>query len=140
MSAVTRTDVDVLYPRELFSPSSGAGTLSRLTAALSLSSSQTSSKSTSLFDILASMQEDPALAAGVAQDMQTDVRTAARPLIQTVERAGERIRKHAEEWLVDGSDAEELAKKVEELSWIAVILYGVTGLQPGKQFKADFFT
>ena len=140
MSAVTHTDVDVLYPRELFASSNTTGTLSRLTAALSLSSSQADSKGATVFDILARMQEDPALARGVAQDMQTDVRNGAQPLMQTIERAGETIRKYAEEWFVDGSNAKELKEKVEELSWTAVILYGITDLQPGKQFKADFFT
>ena len=86
------------------------------------------------------MQRDPALAPGVACDDPKGARSGMSPFMQTIDRTSHLLRKYSEEWIVDENDANELAKKVEELSWAAVLLYGVTGLQPGKDFKADFFT
>lgn len=137
MACVTHTDFESLYPRELFT-SPSVGTLSRLTASLSLSSTQPS-KGTHAFAILARMQKDSALAPGVACDAPKE-RGGERPLTQTLQRTSEILRKYSEEWVVDPTDANDLKQKIEELSWAAVILYGVTGLQPGKEFKADFFT
>ena len=136
MACVTATDVDALYPREFFAPSS-VGTISRLTTALSLSS-QPGNKGAHAFSILDRIQKDPELAPGVACD-SADETSAMQSFMQTMDRAGHNLRKYSEEWVVDASDPKELQMKIDELTWAAVILYGVVGVQPGKKFIADFF-
>ena len=38
----------------------------------------------------------------------------------------------------DGESEEDIKVKLEELSWIATIVYGVGGLQAEQEFKANF--
>ncbi|KAG5641587.1 hypothetical protein DXG03_004688 [Asterophora parasitica] len=46
---------------------------------------------------------------------------------------------HMKDWHVDGSDARDVERKIEELSWTNALLYGVGGWVKDKHFNADFF-
>ncbi|EMD35908.1 hypothetical protein CERSUDRAFT_52660 [Gelatoporia subvermispora B] len=65
-------------------------------------------------------------------------------LTRTERVVGDLIVKYVEQWTVDGGDARDVARKIEELSWVNVLFYGVGGWggratsETGK-FKADFF-
>lgn len=136
MACITPTDTDALIPQELFTPQ-GDSALSALTSTPSRQSPAAKSKGTHSFTLVARMLEDPALAPGVA------CAGAARgegPYFETLENTGALIQKYGAEWCVDGTDAESVREKVEELSWLITLLYGVGGLQPDKAFHADFYT
>jgi hypothetical protein len=57
------------------------------------------------------------------------------------------IRKYAMEWTINLSRPDEIDRKVEELSWMVVVIYGIAGwtwaqqVKQGKKgpFNADFF-
>ena len=85
------------------------------------------------------MAEDASLAPG--KDVQLPPPGEIRfPWAWTMKTYSAAILKAVNQWEVDVSSAENVKDKVEELSWFATVLYGITGLQPGKPFKADFFT
>jgi hypothetical protein len=52
---------------------------------------------------------------------------------------GEALKKHASEWTVDTSDPREVERKIEELVWATVVIYGIPGWTEGATFNADFF-
>ncbi|KAH7103881.1 hypothetical protein BKA62DRAFT_670055 [Auriculariales sp. MPI-PUGE-AT-0066] len=52
---------------------------------------------------------------------------------------GERIYSYAKKWACDISTEASLAARVEELSWLAVLTYGVGGWSKTRPFSADFF-
>ena len=49
------------------------------------------------------------------------------------------ISQYASEWTIDAQNKEEVEAKIEEMYVFASLLYGVAGLQSGRDFKADFF-
>jgi hypothetical protein len=52
---------------------------------------------------------------------------------------GQKIQSYAAEWLVDGANPQEIAKKVQELSFLNVMIYVVGGWRDGEGFhRADF--
>ena len=51
---------------------------------------------------------------------------------------GQKIQSYAAEWLVDGANPQEIAKKVQELTFLNVMLYVVGGWRDGKFHNADF--
>lgn len=52
---------------------------------------------------------------------------------------GPKIQLYAAEWLVDGSSAQELMKKVQELCFLNVMIYAIGGWKVGEGFhKAEF--
>lgn len=53
---------------------------------------------------------------------------------------GEKILQYASLWHIDTTVPGELDKKLEELSWLMVLIYGVGGWKEGRDFRADFFT
>ncbi|PCH34665.1 hypothetical protein WOLCODRAFT_139493 [Wolfiporia cocos MD-104 SS10] len=65
-------------------------------------------------------------------------------LKRVIELRGEQLVALAEAWTVDGTNAEEVAGKIEELTLMNVLMYGVGGwagreTSKTKQFNADFF-
>lgn len=146
MASVThKTDFDAIITKDLFiSSNTSTSALSRLTAALSLSSPTASAKKgVDSFSIVSRMLNDPELAPGSACSIPTssssDDDEATFPLQEVLDKKGELIRKYAGLWTVNTEDKEEVKEKVEELSWLVTVLYGVSGLEKGKEFKADFF-
>lgn len=61
------------------------------------------------------------------------------PYLDTRTRLGDRLLNIVGEWRVDGSNLEDVERKVEELVWTSSIVYGVGGWSSGKPFVADFF-
>ena len=52
---------------------------------------------------------------------------------------GQKIQSYAEEWLVDGANPQEIAKKVQELCFLNVMIYVIGGWRDGEGFhKAEF--
>jgi len=56
----------------------------------------------------------------------------------------ELICEYAMDWSVDGRNAEQVQAKIEELSWMATLIYGIGGwggrsTSPGGNLNADFF-
>lgn len=144
MACVTHeTDLDALFPREFFDYDAGSSmsALSRLTAALSFSSA-TPSEGLHSFDIVASMLEDPDLARGKAFHISEGVSDPqdedSDKLQATLSNVGDRILKYANQWKVDATDKDKLSAKLEELGWLASLIYGVGGLQSDEEFNADF--
>ncbi|OCH85390.1 hypothetical protein OBBRIDRAFT_739946 [Obba rivulosa] len=65
-------------------------------------------------------------------------------LTRTERVVGDLLVKYVQEWTVDGTDERDVARKIEELSWIVVLLYGVGGwggrtMSDTGKFNADFF-
>ncbi|KAI5121366.1 hypothetical protein M0805_001179 [Coniferiporia weirii] len=142
--ATHKTDFDELIPKTLFL-NKEATALSSLVSALSLSG--TKSKGLHSFAIIARMLNDPELAPGTAHTTEAHKGPAEGdggegggfPLVEIIKNKGELIRKYAEEWSIDTSDKAGIHAKLEELFVLVTLLYGVVGLQEGKEFKADFF-
>ena len=80
------------------------------------------------------MEQDPALAPGVLFSSKDPQGT----MTETLQNGGKLIWKYAEEWTIDGSSNDDVRVKLEELSWIATLIYGIGGFQPGQGFKANF--
>ena len=53
-----------------------------------------------------------------------------------LDKAGDAIREHVDQWDLSGDD---LDKKLEELLWTNVLIYGVGGSEKSGDFNADFF-
>ena len=53
-----------------------------------------------------------------------------------LDKAGDVIREYVDQWDLSGDD---LDKKLEELLWTNVLIYGVGGLEKNGDFNADFF-
>ena len=136
MAALTETDSNYIVPDELFTGSS-INTLSKLTSALSLSSSSAKGSGTDSFTLLTRIAKDPALAPGTVYKPGPEVSIAS--FAETVQNGGKLIWKYVEEWNLDVNDEKNLKSKLEELSWLATLIYGVGGFQVGKEFKANFF-
>jgi hypothetical protein len=58
-------------------------------------------------------------------------------LIMVLEKAGDAIREYVDQWDLSGDV--DLDKKLEELLWTNVLIYGVGGLEKNGDFNADFF-
>jgi hypothetical protein len=62
---------------------------------------------------------------------------------KTVQKYHTHILKHANAWSFDASNKGELLRALEEIAWIATIMYGICGSTAGSDadaFNADFFT
>lgn len=55
-----------------------------------------------------------------------------------LEEHGEALRKIVDDWTYDSSNSNEAERKIEELVWATVLIYGVGGWQKDKDFNADF--
>lgn len=50
-----------------------------------------------------------------------------------------KIIEYMADWRVDGTNPVDVENKVQELSWLNSILYGIGGWLKDKPFNADFF-
>lgn len=92
------------------------------------------------FSIIARMLKDPALAPNpefrvIVDGVQIDT---IEPFLKSPQ--GELIQKYASMWHIDTALPGELDKKLEEISWLMVLIYGAGGWKEGHEFKADFQT
>ncbi|KAG8978358.1 hypothetical protein FRC05_010603 [Tulasnella sp. 425] len=83
-------------------------------------------------DILHRMLQDPNLAAG-----KTCRQDSGSKFSDTLRAAGDKIREYAKMWQVDSES--EVPQKLEEVAWLATLVYGLGGWRKGKDFRSDFF-
>ncbi|KIO26253.1 hypothetical protein M407DRAFT_24469 [Tulasnella calospora MUT 4182] len=83
-------------------------------------------------DILHRMLQDPTLAAGKTCQPDSD-----RKFRDTMNSSGEKIREYAKMWQVESE--REVPEKLEEIAWLATLVYGLGGWRKGKAFRSDFF-
>jgi len=55
-----------------------------------------------------------------------------------VDNHSEALNKYVNEWTFDRSDPKEVERKIEELVWTNVMIYGIGGWTKGEEFKGDF--
>ncbi|KAG9008386.1 hypothetical protein FRB94_013308 [Tulasnella sp. JGI-2019a] len=155
LAAVTNSNTKELYPPDFFefdtlgatptsAMSAGSSMVSRL-ANLALGGSNTpstpaaaatdSSKFTSALSILNAISSDPSLAAGQVCDRDSDTKFS-----ETLRKKGAYIREKYTSKFTVGAGKEGVNKALEEAIWTAVIIYGLGGYRPGKDFRSDFFT
>ncbi|KAI0919854.1 hypothetical protein AcV5_001812 [Taiwanofungus camphoratus] len=97
------------------------------------------------FTILARMSCDERFtAASIGLPVNVRPQDVPTLLDRVTARLGETLLAYAGEWYADGHTVEEVASKVEELSWLNTLLYGVGGWagrkhSAGGKFVADFF-
>ena len=58
----------------------------------------------------------------------------------TIEKFGKKLEKLVEQWQVDTTNPQDVQRKIEELSWMSVMIYGIGGWEKAKPFSADFFS
>ncbi len=83
------------------------------------------------FDILERILQDPELEAGKTCGYTDDAKFS-----KTVEKAGDRIRSYARLWMVS---KDSVPAKLEELAWLATLIFGLGGFRKGHAFRCDFF-
>jgi len=160
-TAVHSPEVPSLIPSSLFESQDGSGdSVTRLTSRLSTLLMNTTLGKTAPTGITAGQQPVSGVHAFtvLARILQDDAFTASSlglaPLAnpadnplhysKVAELVSQKILAHAEDWIVDGSNDEELQSKIEELCWMNALLYGVGGWSGRKdaingKFIADFF-
>ncbi|KAF9467673.1 hypothetical protein BDZ94DRAFT_1248738 [Collybia nuda] len=89
------------------------------------------SPSVHAFTVLARILNDPEIG-GVAS------KEGIKTYSDTMRRYGSALKKHLREWHVDTSNPQALSRRMEELVWTSVLIYGVGGWKLGKEFNADF--
>jgi len=85
------------------------------------------------FSIIAEMLEDPRLAAG-----QACQRTSTSRFSDTLKSRGKLIAEYGRKWVIK-EDENHICSKVEEVSWLVTLLFGLGGWREGHRFRADFF-
>lgn len=150
MACVTSgTDFDAILPKSFFTQGT-SGTLSSIMSTLSLSGKPDAIGNASALDIVARMLLDPELAQGSActppgkrhtrtNGAPSEDEAGLFPMQEVLQRKGDVIYRYASEWNLNVQSKEGFNTKIEEMYVAATLLYGVAGLQPGKEFNADFF-
>ena len=57
----------------------------------------------------------------------------------TVKRFGETVKNLVDQWQVDTTNPDDVERKIEELSWMNVMIFGIGGWQKDQPFSPDFF-
>lgn len=83
------------------------------------------------FSILARVLKDPEL--GTMVEDETGI------YIPTMKRFGETVKNLVDQWRVDTTNPQDVERKIEELSWMNVMIFGIGGWKKDKPFNADFF-
>lgn len=148
-TCVTDVETAPLFPAEFFRDpelvldhQSQGSFISKL-ASLTFISPPSVPKETSLstLDIVARILADPRLEAQKVRDINS-----TRAFDESVENVGKIIREHTRLWIVPTSSSNSMEvnskivkEKVEELQWLATILYGLGGYREGRLFRTDFY-
>ena len=156
-AAVHPDDGDKLIPPSLFETTSSASAVERLTALLpslslnklpkAVSTNGQGNTGVHALTILARVLADPRFTP------ETLGLSAASEEVSLFARMNEVIApaviELTNEWIAglesEGATADAISKKIEELAWMAALVYGVGGWAgreraPTKKFNADFFT
>ncbi|KAG6841594.1 hypothetical protein C0991_009350 [Blastosporella zonata] len=91
----------------------------------------TSRNGAHVFTVLGRVLNDPEL--GKVED------TGLGMFVHTMKNHASLIAKHMADWRVDASNPREVQQKIQELSWMNSLLFGVGGWSKDKPFNADFF-
>ncbi|KAG6908240.1 hypothetical protein DXG01_005633 [Tephrocybe rancida] len=86
---------------------------------------------THAFTVLQRVLNDPEL--GKVED------TGVRMFVHPLRTHASAIAKHMADWGVDATNPHEVERRVHELSWVNVVLFGIGGWSKDKPFNADFF-
>jgi len=132
-TAVHQPNAESLLPPEFFAPPTTDTTISRLAQTLWISSPP-SNTSVHSFTILARLLKDSRFAPGVVVDADGDDK-----LVDTLKNQGNLLYDYAKQWDCDISTPDKLSSRIEELSWLAALTYGVGGWNTSRGFLADFF-
>lgn len=118
----------------LFEASSTSVLSSQFSSALSLCNKDSLSKNVHAFTILSRILKDP-------QFEHKETVEELKLYQTTAERHGDAIKNYVSEWSYDSSDPKEVERKIEELIWTNLVIYGIAGWTKGKgeDFFADFF-
>ncbi|GLB42754.1 putative protein of unknown function (DUF4243) [Lyophyllum shimeji] len=87
-----------------------------------------------VFTVLARILNDPAL--GTLQKFGNG---GSVMYASTMKEHGAALIQHMADWRVDATDPRDVQRKIEELSWMNTLIYGVGGWSKAKPFNADFF-
>lgn len=149
MACVQEDDLADMFPQSVFPWNDGnsgiAQSVTSATAklsAFSLNRSSTSDSSPHALEVLAKIANDAAFAPS-ALGIQ-DCKFGELRMGQVLENAGPKLFELVSGWTVNGADRGEVYRKIEELVWMNVVIYGVAGwggrhTAPGKKFNAEFF-
>ncbi|KAG5637382.1 hypothetical protein H0H81_004759 [Sphagnurus paluster] len=131
--AETAVHLSAHIPHDFFQyEASVEDTLARLHVSPSHHSTSTPpSKGAHAFTILQRVFDDPAL--GKVKY------TGSGMFDRTMADHASAIAQHMGDWHVDGASVRDVERKIEELSWMNALIYGVGGWAEDKPFNADFF-
>ncbi|KAG8973301.1 hypothetical protein FRB90_009950, partial [Tulasnella sp. 427] len=136
LTSVTSANSAQLFPADFFEYESQLDSTTRVRK-LSLNDPRSSSPSaytggSHSLDIVHRMLQDPDLAAGKTCTQDSDVKYS-----DTLKSAGGKIRDYVKLWQIDLD--REVPEKLEEISWLVALLYGLGGWRKGHDFRSDFF-
>ncbi|KAF5382744.1 hypothetical protein D9615_002876 [Tricholomella constricta] len=136
-AAVHKASATAILPASLWAskPVSALESLtSRIPSALTLESSVSTSPSKNVhaFTILARILNDH-------QFEDVEKREDIGIFTKTVEKHSAALNMYVKEWTFDSSHPKEVERKIEELVWANVIIYGIGGWTKGEDFNSDFF-
>jgi Questin oxidase-like len=106
-------------------------TAARLKSVMLSEDAKPASSGLHTFSILARILKDPEF--GTIVDDESGI------YANTVDRFGDALKKLIDQWQVDTTNPQDVERKIEELSWMNVMIYGIGGWQKGQPFNADFF-
>ncbi|KAG6856964.1 hypothetical protein H0H87_011634 [Tephrocybe sp. NHM501043] len=86
---------------------------------------------THVFTVLERVLNDPEL--GKIEDTESGM------FDYTMKNHASRIAKHIADWQVDATNPRKVERKIQELSWMNAILFGIGGWSKDRPFNADFF-
>ncbi|KAG8972737.1 hypothetical protein FRB90_010152 [Tulasnella sp. 427] len=136
LASVTGANSPQLFPADFFEYESQPA-LTAPIRKLSLNNPRSSSPSAYTgglhsLDIVHRMLQDPDLAAG-----KTCTQDSGAKFSDTLKSVGVKIRDYAKLWQIDLD--REVPEKLEEISWLVALLYGLGGWRKGHDFRSDFF-
>ncbi|KAG6906638.1 hypothetical protein DXG01_012836 [Tephrocybe rancida] len=134
-AAIYKASASALLPASLWSstaPPALESITSGLPSALSIGSNTSTQKNVHAFTILARILRD-------ARFDDVENHSTIAIFTQVIEKHGDVLNEYVNQWTFDSSNSGELERKIEELVWANVIIYGIGGWTKGKEFNADFF-
>ncbi|KAG6844980.1 hypothetical protein H0H87_001923 [Tephrocybe sp. NHM501043] len=134
-AAVHQASATPILPSSLWSTTEFSAldsVTSRLPSALKFGNATSSPKNVHAFTILARILKD-ARFAGANNYANINIFT------QVIEKHGEALHNYVNHWSYDSSNPEEAERKIEELVWTNIVIYGIGGWSKNKDFNADFF-
>jgi hypothetical protein len=151
LACVTNLSTSVLFPPEFFADPELSNvnflTLPGSPTHLTLGSApkelphSLKSKGLSAFSIIDQMLGDGRLDPSKIRSINVEM-----PFTESLKNVGDIIRAYARLWIVPLSTAkndketEEVVRaKIEELQWLATLLFGLGGWRQGHKFRSDFF-